>query len=133
MRALVIWKEVLVLQVAGEIDLATVARLRERLHEHVPGVHQMVILDFTEVSFLGACGISLLVEIADQAHAAGIALRLVAPGRAVRRALAVTGVDKLLPPNATMANARSYPTNSPTDGSPLAHHTEIIGLNNLRS
>jgi hypothetical protein len=44
MRALAIWKEVLVLQVAGEIDLATVARFRERLHEHVPRVHQMVIL-----------------------------------------------------------------------------------------
>jgi anti-anti-sigma factor len=133
MRPLAIWKEVLVLQVAGEIDLATITRLRERLHEHVPGAHQMVILDFTEVSFLGACGISLLVEIAGQAHAAGIALRLVAPSRAVRRALAVTGVDKLIPPNATMANAMSNPTNSPTDRSRLAHHTEIIALNNLRS
>jgi anti-sigma B factor antagonist len=108
MRALAIWKEVLVLQVAGETDLATVARLRQRLYEQVPGIHQVVILDFTEVSFLGACGISLLIEITDQAHAAGIALQLVAPGRAVRRALAVTGVDKLSPPTP------QWPTPCPT-------------------
>jgi anti-anti-sigma factor len=96
---------VLVLRVAGEVDLATVGRLRNHLHKHVPGTHRGVVLDCTEVSFLAMCGIGLLVETADQARAAGVALRLVVKNRVVLRALEVTEVDGLVPRAATVAEA----------------------------
>jgi anti-sigma B factor antagonist len=64
-----------------------------------------VVLDCTGVSFLATCGISLLLEITDQARAEGVALRLVAQSRAVLRALKVTGVDGLVPRAATVAEA----------------------------
>jgi anti-sigma B factor antagonist len=64
-----------------------------------------VVLDCTEVSFLAACGIGLLVEIADQTLAEGMALRLVAQNRVVRRALEVTRVTGLVPLAATVAEA----------------------------
>jgi len=97
---------VLVLRVVGEVDLATVGRLRECLHKYVLGAHQgAVVLDCTGVSFLASCGVGLLVEIADQARAEGVVLRLVTQSRVVLRALKVTGVDGLVPRAATVAEA----------------------------
>jgi anti-sigma B factor antagonist len=96
---------VLVLRVVGELDLATVGRLQEYLHEQLLGAYRGVVLDCTEMSFLAACGIGLLVEIADQARAEGMELRLVAQSRVVLRALEVTGVDQQVPRAATVAEA----------------------------
>jgi anti-sigma B factor antagonist len=98
-------EEALVLRVTGEVDMATVGLLREHLYQHLRGAHRGVVLDCTEVSFLAACGISLLLEIADHARAEGMALRLVARSRVVLRALEVTQVDRLLPQAATVAEA----------------------------
>ena len=51
---------VLVLQLAGEIDLRTVERLRECLYAHLSaGAYRGIVLDCTEVTFLAACGIGL--------------------------------------------------------------------------
>ncbi len=96
---------VLVLRVVGEVDLATVEQLRGHLHQHLAGAHRGVVLDCTAVSFLAACGIGLLVEIADQARADGRPLRLVAHSRLVLRALEVTGTNELVPCPATVVEA----------------------------
>ncbi|MGH4011129.1 MAG: STAS domain-containing protein [Pseudonocardiaceae bacterium] len=97
--------QVLVLRVVGEIDLVTIGLLRDHLHEHLPRAQRGVVLDCTEVSFLSACGVGLLVEIAEQARADGLALRLVAQSRVVVRALEVTGVDGVVPRAPTVAQA----------------------------
>ena len=94
-----------ILRVVGEVDLATVERLRDHLDKQVSGVYRGVIVDCTGVSFLAACGIGLLIEIADRARAEGMALWLVANGRVVLRALEVTGADKLVPHASTVAQA----------------------------
>jgi anti-sigma B factor antagonist len=73
--------------------------------EHLSDAHRGVVLDCTAVSFLAACGIGLLVEIADQARADGRPLRLVAHSRLVLRALEVTGTNELVPHTATVAEA----------------------------
>lgn len=95
----------MVLRVVGEIDLATVGRLRDHLDKQVPGVYRVVIVDCTGVSFLAACGIGLLLETADRALAEGMALWLVANGRVVLRALEVTGADKVIPHASTVTQA----------------------------
>ena len=96
---------VLVLRVVGDVDLTTVEQLRGHLDEHLSGAHRGVVLDCTAVSFLTACGIGLLVEIADQARADGKPLRLVAHSRLVLRALEVTGTNELVPRAVTVAEA----------------------------
>lgn len=98
-------ERVLVLRVVGEVDLFTFGQLRHHLRKHVPGVHQGVVLDFTGVPFLAACGLSLLVELAEQAETNGMMLRLVAHHRAVLRALQAAGMDGLVPCAATVAEA----------------------------
>lgn len=94
-----------VLRLVGEIDLATVGLLREYLYQHALGGARGVVLDCTEVSFLAACGVGLLVEIAHQARAKAVTLRLAAPSQAVLRVLEITGVDGLVPRVATVAEA----------------------------
>ena len=95
---------VVVLRVVGEIDLATVGRLRDHL-DKVLGAYQVVIVDCTGVSFLAACGIGLLIEIVDRTRTEEMALWLVANGRVVLRALEVTGADKQVPHASTVAQA----------------------------
>ncbi|MDQ3824675.1 MAG: STAS domain-containing protein [Actinomycetota bacterium] len=94
-----------VLRVVGEVDLATVGRLREQLHHYIPGEHRGVVLDCTGVSFLAACGIGLLVETAERACAEGMTLRLVVRSRLVQRALEVTLADLLISGASTVAEA----------------------------
>ncbi len=96
---------VVVLRVVGEVDLATVGWLREHLHKYLSSDYRGVILDCTKVSFLAACGIGLLVEIAERARAEGMALRLVAQTPLVLRALEVALADQLVPRAATVAEA----------------------------
>jgi anti-anti-sigma factor len=64
-----------------------------------------VVLDCTEVSFLAACGIGLLVEITERAHAERMPLRLVSQTPLVLRALQLTLADQLVPRAATVAEA----------------------------
>jgi anti-sigma B factor antagonist len=96
---------VLVLRVIGEVDLVTVGQLREQLHNYVPVEDRGVVLDCTGVSFLAACGIGLLAEIADRARAEGMALRLVVESRLVQRALEITLADQLISRASTVAEA----------------------------
>lgn len=98
-------EQVLVLRVSGEVDLVSVERLRQLLRKHVPHARRGVVLDFTDVSFLAACGIGLLVELAEQAHTHEVALRLVAHHRAILRPLEALGLDSLLPRATTVAQA----------------------------
>ncbi|MDQ3899461.1 MAG: STAS domain-containing protein [Actinomycetota bacterium] len=99
-------EDVLVLQLAGEVDLRTVKRLRGCLYGHLSGgAYRGIVLDCTEVTFLAACGIGLLVEIVDRARPTRVQIRLVAWNRAVLRALDVTGTNELVPRAATVADA----------------------------
>lgn len=96
---------VLVLRLVGEIDLITVRRLRDQLHTHLRSDYRGLVLDFTGVSFLAGCGIGVLLEIADQTRAGGIALRLVAHSRLVLRALEISLADQQIPQTSTVAEA----------------------------
>lgn len=105
---------VLVLQVVGEVDLATVGSLRKQLRNYVPSDHRGVVVDCTEVSFLAACGIGVLVEIAEQAKTNEMMLRLVARSRLVLRALEVTLADQRVPRASTVAEAMAQCAVTPT-------------------
>lgn len=96
---------VLVLRVVGEVDFVTVRRLREEVCTYLSSDYRGLVLDFTGVSFLAACGIGLLAEIADQARTKGMTLRLVAHSPVVLRVLEVTSADRLVPRASTVADA----------------------------
>lgn len=71
-----------VLDVSGDVDAFTAPLLRACLRTQLsrPGVRGMV-LDLGQVGFLGAAGVSVLVEAARRCRERGLSFRLRAPGR----------------------------------------------------
>jgi anti-sigma B factor antagonist len=80
-----------VLHVVGEIDTLTAPLLRSRLSQELHDV-TLLVLDLTEVTFLGSAGLAALVAAKDEAAAADVTLRLVPGSRIVTRALEATGL-----------------------------------------
>jgi anti-sigma B factor antagonist len=86
--------EARVVHVVGEIDTLTAPVLRGHLDEHVPAV-RLLVLDLSEVTFLGSAGLAALVAAKDDADRRGHNLRLVCGSRIVTRALEATGLMSL--------------------------------------
>jgi anti-sigma B factor antagonist len=80
-----------VMHVVGEIDTLTAPILRGRLDEQVAEV-PLLVLDLTDVTFLGSAGLAVLVAAKDDADRRGHTLRLVPGSRIVTRALEATGL-----------------------------------------
>jgi anti-sigma B factor antagonist len=80
-----------VVHVVGEIDTLTAPVLRAQLDEHLPAV-QLLVLDMSQVTFLGSAGLAVLVAAKDDADRRRNRLRLVCGSRIVTRALEATGL-----------------------------------------
>lgn len=80
-------------RVAGEVDNVTAGTLSTTLADAAAAVSPPapVIVDLTGVSFLGAAGLSVLVDHHERCAALGTSLLIVPGSRAVRRAMALTG------------------------------------------
>ncbi|MFI7674155.1 STAS domain-containing protein [Actinophytocola sp. NPDC049390] len=85
-----------VIEVVGEIDLATAPDLRTFLDTCLPDPDRDVILGVSAVTFLSATGISVLVHANRVIRDAGRRLRLITRSRNVNRVLQITGVDRQL-------------------------------------
>ena len=83
--------------VVGDLDLAGVQAVRDRLVDAVSGTTGVVTIDLRETGYLASAGIALLVEVDRVARVSGGRLRLlVSAGDVVRRALRLSGVDGVL-------------------------------------
>ena len=86
-----------VVEVGGEVDLATSRHLRSAVLEQlaaVPAV-ELMILDLDGVTFLGTNGLAVLIEVREAAHTAGVELRLACTARRVLRPLTIAGLVPL--------------------------------------
>jgi anti-sigma B factor antagonist len=90
--------------VAGEIDIATAARLRERLFELAAGGGPLVA-DLDQVRFIDSAGLGALVGAAKRATAHGGSLHVVCARPKVRQLFRLTGLDRRLPPARTLDEA----------------------------
>ena len=85
-----------IVTVAGEVDIATVAQLRKRLAAlAVSGVP--LVADLDQVSFIDATGLGALVGAAREAAEHGTSLHLVCAQPQTRRLFRVTGLDRQIP------------------------------------
>jgi len=80
-----------VVHVVGEIDTLTAPLLRSQLDEQI-AVVPLLVLDLSDVTFLGSAGLAVLVAAKDDADRRGHRLRLVCGSRIVTRALQATGL-----------------------------------------
>jgi anti-sigma B factor antagonist len=95
---------VVIAAVAGDIDLSTVAGLRERLSGLVDS-GQPLILDLNRVTFIDSTGLGVLVATARRAAVHGAALHAVCSRPQTRKLLWLTGVDRRIPLSATVDGA----------------------------
>lgn len=87
----------LVYRVAGEVDTLTAPHLDLALTDPPANAVSRVVLDLTEVPFLSSAGLSILVEHHTARQRDGIAFAVVAPAHAVRRAMEITALDRVIP------------------------------------
>ncbi|MQA09808.1 MAG: anti-sigma factor antagonist [Pseudonocardiaceae bacterium] len=84
-----------VLYIAGEVDLATADTFDEQLRGYLVAGNTRVILELTQVGFLGSAGLAALVAAARRADELDLALRLVTDTHPVLRPLEITGLREL--------------------------------------
>jgi anti-sigma B factor antagonist len=93
-----------VVSVAGEIDIATAARLREGLAGLAAGGCPLVA-DLDQVRFIDSAGLAALVGAANRADAHGGSLHVVCARPRIRQLFRLTGLDRRLPPARTLDEA----------------------------
>ncbi len=83
-----------VLHAVGELDTLTSPLLQDRIGEQLTGTSALVV-DLTDISFLGSAGLAVLVGAKDAAAERSCTLWLVPGSRIARRALEATGLLSL--------------------------------------
>lgn len=86
----------MVVAVDGEIDVDTADDVLDAVRLGFVSEGPALIADLTLVTFFGSTGISTLISAHELAEEQGKKLHVVAPQRAVRRPLQVTGVADVL-------------------------------------
>lgn len=90
----------------GEIDLATAPRLQEKLTEAIDLAPSHLVIDLSDIQFLGSAGLNLITQLHDARHVAGYHLALVVgSNQAVTRPLHITALDQILDLHTELATA----------------------------
>ena len=93
-----------VVRLGGELDLYNAAQVRAALVEATAEAPERVVVDLGEVEFLDSTALGVLIEARSRlANRAG--LMLAAPGLETRRALQISGLDKLFAVHDTVPEA----------------------------
>jgi anti-sigma B factor antagonist len=83
-----------IVQVCGELDIATAPDLREQLLAVLDRrTSSRLILDLSRLEFMDSSGVAVLVNTQRRARLLGRTVALVAPQRPVSRVLQVCGLD----------------------------------------
>ncbi|MEU7765774.1 STAS domain-containing protein [Nocardia sp. NPDC049190] len=85
--------DVLIVTVHGEIDMASAPQLQSALEQALLETPRTVVVDMSNVGFLGSAGLSVLLAASEATGPGG--LRVV-PSDAARRPIEVTALDRLL-------------------------------------
>jgi anti-sigma B factor antagonist len=85
-----------IVTVAGEIDISTVTRLRERLFERATSGTPLVV-DLDQVSFIDSVGLAVLVGTANRAAEHGGSLQVASGRPKIHQLLRLTGLDRRIP------------------------------------
>jgi anti-sigma B factor antagonist len=88
---------VVIVSIAGEIDLGTAHAFRDSLSPHLSDpATTLLVCDLSQVKFLACSGLSILVDARAALVARGARLSVVANNPAVLRPVTVTGLRDLL-------------------------------------
>jgi anti-sigma B factor antagonist len=96
---------VVVVRMSGEIDGSTADLVGEPLFSCLETAPSAVVVDLTNLQFMGSTGLNILVRAHETALSRAIALRIVASTRAVLHTVEISGLDTYLPMSRSVPEA----------------------------
>ena len=84
-----------VVDVCGEVDVHTAARLRDRLIAALDGGTRSLIVDLTQLGFIDSTGLGALVAARNHADEVEAALRLVCSSERLLKLFRITGLHEV--------------------------------------
>jgi anti-sigma B factor antagonist len=102
-----------IIEVGGEIDVYTAPRLRDKITELVGEGHYNLVIDMEKVDFLDSTGLGVLVGGLKRARSHDGTLRLVCDQEKILKVFRITGLTKVFPIHATLADALAAPGGAP--------------------
>jgi anti-sigma B factor antagonist len=93
-----------VVRLGGELDLYNAAQVRSALVDACAQDPERIVVDLGEVEFIDSTALGVLIETRTKLDNRG-GLLLAAPGLETRRALQISGLDKLFTVHATVPEA----------------------------
>ena len=96
---------VVVVAVAGELDLCSSQTLREHLTAAVDSGASSIVVDLGELSFIDSTGLGVLALLARRLTLEATELMIVSPEGRARGLLAMTGLDRFIPVYPTRGEA----------------------------
>jgi anti-anti-sigma factor len=100
---------VVVVELAGEVDLVTGARLRAAMATELAARPPVLVIDLDDVLFFSSVGLSSLALAQRDAVELGVELRVVATSNRTLRPLQITGMSEALAIYASRAAALAGP------------------------
>ena len=88
--------DVVTVFVRGEIDLTESGELRAVLADACAGPHPTIIVDLTQVGFMGSSGMGVLAQQSVELEANGRQLQITGTPERIRRSFEVIGLDQVL-------------------------------------
>ena len=86
---------VLVLNLAGDIDLTGAKLFRERIVQVLDRGEQALLIDFTDVTYINSTGLSVLILAAKRLGGSNGKLALTGVTDSIQRVLKITGLTSL--------------------------------------
>ena len=81
-----------VVAVAGEVDVATAPRLRDRLDAAIDRGPPLLVVDLSSVTFIDSMGLGVLIGAAKRVEEAGVTLRVVIAEPRILKLFEITGL-----------------------------------------
>lgn len=97
--------DAVVLWLSGELDMATAPELRQAIVEAIADGATELVLDLSEVSFCDSVGLGIIVGGLKRARSRGGDLRLRAVPERLGETLALTGLDRAIVIEPSVASA----------------------------
>ena len=86
----------LLLQINGEIDMATGPELRQRIVQYVQEGHVNIIVDLAEVDFIDSTGLGVLIGGLKRTRSNGGDLQCIGLSEPLKEMFKLTGLDAVL-------------------------------------
>ncbi len=95
-----------VIEVAGEIDVATAPKFKEKVVEAIDAGHTRLVIDIQNVAFLDSTGLGVLVGALKRVRAQAGSLDIICTSDRLMRIFKITGLDKVFGLHASIDDLR---------------------------